>query len=113
MDKYFDLLLDLLEIQDKKPYQELAHQIAHAPAEKTFLFAHRGSFILKAYLDLMKGELAPEEFVLIGDVESAVPLWEEGQKSAYHILDQLKAQKLPKEDILILDLKARETSLTT
>ena len=111
MDKYFDLLLDLLEIEDKVAYQELAHQISHAPAEKTFLFAHRGAFILQGYLNLLKGEIMPEEFVLLGDVESSRPLWNQGEKSTYEILDQLLLAQLPQQDILVLDLKVRETYL--
>lgn len=112
MDKYFDLLLDLLEIEDKAAYQELAHQIAHAPAEKSFLFAHRGAFLLQGYLDLLRGDMAPEELVLLGDVESTIPLWQQGQQSAYEVLDQLKIEKVPQQDILVLDLKVRETYLT-
>ena len=82
MRNYFDLLLDLLEIEDKAPYQSLAQQIEEAPANADFLFAHRASFILK-------GELAPEEFVLIGDVESAQPLWQKGQKSSEEVIKSL------------------------
>ena len=89
MRNYFDLLLDLLEIEDKAPYLALAQQIEDAPANTDFLFAHRASFILSGYLDLLKGELAPEEFVLLGDVESAQPLWQKGQKSSEEVIKSL------------------------
>ena len=46
MRKYFDLLLDLLEIEDKASYEKLAQQIEDAPAEAKILFAHRTRFIL-------------------------------------------------------------------
>jgi len=46
MRKYFDLLLDLLEIEDKASYETLAQQIEDAPAEAKILFAHRAGFIL-------------------------------------------------------------------
>ena len=46
MRKYFDLLLDLLEIEDKASYEKLAQQIEDAPAEANILFAHRARFIL-------------------------------------------------------------------
>ena len=104
MRNYFDLLLDLLEIEDKAPYQSLAQQIEEAPANADFLFAHRASFILNGYLDLLKGELAPEEFVLLGDVESAQPLWQKGQKSSEEVIKSLLNWEIPEQKILVLDL---------
>ena len=46
MRKYFDLLLDLLEIEDKASYEKLAQHIEEATAEAKILFAHRARFIL-------------------------------------------------------------------
>ena len=103
MRKYFDLLLDLLEIEDKASYETLAQQIEDAPAEAKILFAHRARFILSWYLDLLKWELAPEEFVLLGDVESSIPLWQEGQLSSEKLIQSLLKGEMPEEDIIILD----------
>ena len=103
MRKYFDLLLDLLEIEDKASYETLAQQIEEAPAEAKILFAHRARFILSWYLDLLKWELAPEEFVLLGDVESSIPLWQEGQLSSEKLIQSLLKGEMPEEDIIILD----------
>ena len=98
MRKYFDLLLDLLEIEDKASYEKLAQQIEDAPAEAKILFAHRARFILSWYLDLLKWELAPEE-----DVESSIPLWQEGQLSSEKLIQSLLNGELPVEDVIILD----------
>lgn len=103
MRKYFDLLLDLLEIEDKASYEKLAQHIEEATAEAKILFAHRARFILSWYLDLLKWELAPEEFVLLGDVESSIPLWQEGQLSSEKLVQSLLNGEIPVEDIIILD----------
>ena len=103
MRKYFDLLLDLLEIEDKASYEKLAQHIEEATAEAKILFAHRARFILSWYLDLLKWELAPEEFVLLGDVESSIPLWQEGQLSSEKLVQSLLNGEIPVEDVIILD----------
>ena len=103
MRKYFDLLLDLLEIEDKASYEKLAQQIEDAPADAKILFAHTARFILSWYLDLLKWELAPEEFVLLGDVESSIPLWQEGQLSSEKLVQSLLNGEIPVEDVIILD----------
>lgn len=103
MRKYFDLLLDLLEIEDKASYEKLAQHIEEATAEAKILFAHRARFILSWYLDLLKWELAPEEFVLLGDVESSTPLWQEGQLSSEKLVQSLLNGEIPVEDVIILD----------
>ena len=64
MRKYFDLVLDLLEIEGKTEYQALASEIENYQ-EKTILFAHRLAFLFSVYLKLLRGQIEPEEFVLI------------------------------------------------
>jgi hypothetical protein len=64
MRKYFDLVLDLLEIEGQTEYQALASEIGKYE-EKTILFAHHSAFLLSAYLKLLRGQIKPEEFVLI------------------------------------------------
>ena len=64
MRKYFDLVLDLLEIEGKTEHQALASEVEKYQ-EKTILFSHRSAFLLFAYLKLLRGQIKPEEFVLI------------------------------------------------
>lgn len=111
MRNYFDLLLDLLEIEDKAPYRALAQQIEEAPANAKILFAHRASFMLNGYLELLKGEIAPEEFVLLGDVESAKPLWQKGQKSSEEVIKSLLNSEIPNEEVIVLDLTSWQAML--
>lgn len=111
MRNYFDLLLDLLEIEDKAPYQALAQQIEEAPANVKILFAHRANFMLNGYLELLKGEIEPEEFVLLGDVESAKPLWQKGQKSSEEVIKSLLNSEIPHEEVIVLDLTSWQAML--
>ena len=64
MRKYFDLVLDLLEIEGKTEYQALASEIEKYQ-RKTILFVHRSGFLRSAYLKLLREHIEPEEFVLI------------------------------------------------
>ena len=47
MRKYFDLVLDLLEIEGKTEHQALASEVEKYQ-EKTILFAHRSAFLFSA-----------------------------------------------------------------
>lgn len=91
MRKYFDLLLDLLEIhpQERQAYSNLAVQLEQILLTSSVLFAHRAKFIFSSYFELLKGEMQPEEFILLGDVDSAIPLWEEGQLSSKELITKL------------------------
>lgn len=91
MKKYFDLVLELLELEEKTELSELAEALSEAQEQgKTVLVAHRYAFLLKAWLQLCAGKLAPEEFVLVGDVDSAFPLFQEGQESSKELIKKLK-----------------------
>lgn len=91
MKKYFDLVLELLELEEKKELSELAEALSEAQEQgKTVLIAHRYAFLLKAWLQLCAGEIAPEEFVLVGDVDSAFPLLQEGKESSKDLIKKLK-----------------------
>lgn len=92
MKKYFDLVLDLLELEEKTELTELATILSEEnQAGKAVLIAHRYAFLLKAWLKLCSGMIKPEEFVLIGDVDSAFPLIEKGQESSKELLQKLKS----------------------
>lgn len=111
MHSYLVLLLDLLEIEQKEPYLSLAKQLEDAPANATILFAHRANFMLSAYLDLLKGEIAPEEFVLLWDVDSAVPLWQQGQQTSQQVINALLQGEIPEQQVLVLDLPTWQVML--
>lgn len=105
MKAYFDLVLDLLEIEEKKPLSALAEELALAHQQgKRIKIAHRHQVLLEGRLLLLAGKLSPEEFVQIGDVESALPLWkEEGSRD---LLQQLQSWMLPEEELIIIDERA-------
>jgi hypothetical protein len=46
--------------------------------------------LLNAWLKLCSREIEPEEFVLIGDVDSAFPLLQEGQETSKEFIEKLK-----------------------
>ena len=111
MRKYFDLVLDLLEIEGQTEYQALASEIEKYE-EKTILFAHRSAFLLSAYLKLLRGQIAPEEFVLIWDIDSVIPLYTDGQKTSESLISELKEWIFPSEEVIIIDQKAWNVMLS-
>mgnify|MGYP000848604623 FL=1 len=91
MKKYFDLVLDLLELEEKAELLELAERLSEASERgEKVVIAHRYAFLLNAWLKLCSGEIEPEEFVLIGDVDSAFPLLQEGQETSKELIEKLK-----------------------
>lgn len=91
MIKYFELVLDLLELEEKTELTELATSLSEAhQAGKTVLIAHRYAFLLNARLKLCSEKIEAEEFVLIGDVDSAFPLLQEGQETSKDLIKKLK-----------------------
>ena len=105
MKAYFDLVLDLLEIDEKEPLSALAEELALAHQQgKRIKIAHRHQVLLEGRLLLVAGKLSPEEFVQIGDVESALPLWKE--EGSRELLQQLQSWMLPEEELIIIDERA-------
>ena len=105
MKAYFDLVLDLLEIEEKEPLSALAEELALAQEQgKCIKIAHRHHALLEGWLLLLAGKLSPEEFVQIGDVESALPLWKE--EGSRELLQQLQSWMLPEEELIIIDERA-------
>ena len=105
MKAYFDLVLDLLEIDEKEPLSALAEELALAHQQgKRIKIAHRHQVLLEGRLLLLAGKLSPEEFVQIGDVESALPLWKE--EGSRELLQQLQSWMLPEEELIIIDERA-------
>lgn len=105
MKAYFDLVLDLLEIEEKESLSALAEELALAHEQgKRIKIAHRHQVLLEGRLFLLAGKLSPEEFVQIGDVESDFPLWKE--EGSRELLQQLQSSMLPEEELIIIDERA-------
>ena len=101
MKAYFDLVLDLLEIEEES-LSALAEELALAHQQgKRIKIAHRHQVLLEGRLLLLAGKLSPEEFVQIGDVESALPLWKE--EGSRELLQQLQSWMLPEEELIVID----------
>lgn len=113
MKKYFDLVLDLLELEEKAELLELAERLSEASERgEKVVIAHRYAFLLNAWLKLCSGEIEPEEFVLIGDVNSAFPLLQEGQETSKDLIEKLKTWFIPDEELIIIDERAWKLFLT-
>lgn len=113
MKKYFDLVLDLLELEEKAELLELAERLSEVSKRgEKVVIAHRYAFLLNARLKLCSGEIEAEEFVLIGDVDSAFPLLQEGQETSKDLIKKLKDWFLPQEDLTIVDALTWKLFLT-
>ncbi|HKL43725.1 MAG TPA: SufD family Fe-S cluster assembly protein [Candidatus Absconditabacterales bacterium] len=71
MEKYFDLLLELLDIQKKENYKKIAKLIAKNSKAK-FNIYHKHGFIFEGYQKLLNGEMSPEDFAQLGDFQSKI-----------------------------------------
>ncbi len=71
MTKYLELLLDLLEIENKDPYIEVS-KIIETNKGKDIKVYHQHFFIFEWYKKLLDGILSPEEFLQLGDMDSAL-----------------------------------------
>lgn len=69
MTKYFELLLDLLEIQDRDLYVEIAKVIEDNTSKKLKVY-HQYFFVFEWYRDLLDWKLSPEEFLKLWDIGS-------------------------------------------
>lgn len=75
MTKYFDLLLDLLEIQepDRSSFAGIGEIISHH-TNKELIIQHRMRFIFEAWWDLLHERIDLETFLATGDVISKVSI---------------------------------------
>lgn len=69
MTKYFELLLDLLEIENKDSYIEIS-KIIESNKYKKLKAYHQYFFIFEWYRDLLDWKLSPEEFLQLWDIGS-------------------------------------------
>ena len=73
MEKYFNLLLDLLEIKQNQNYSKILEVIQKNKDKKIF-FYHQYSFVFEWYQKLLNQELALEEFLQIWDIDSKLKI---------------------------------------
>jgi len=73
MEKYFNLLLDLLEIKQNQNYSKIL-KIIQKNKDKKIFFYHQYSFIFEWYQKLLNQELALEEFLQIWDIHSKLKI---------------------------------------
>lgn len=73
MEKYFDLLLELLDIQNKENYKKVASLIAKNPKAK-FEFYYKHSFIFEWYQKLLNWQISKEDFVQLWDFKSKIKI---------------------------------------
>jgi len=112
MEKYFDLVLELLELEEKEKLKDMALQLkAHQERWDSMTFFHQYDFLFKARLSFCAQEISEEEFVQIGDVDSQFKLYDESKRNAKEYFELLKKQDFS-EDIFVIDQAARNLFLT-
>jgi len=112
MEKYFDLVLELLELEDKENLKKTALQIKdHQEKWDNISFFHQYDFLFKAWLAFCNQEMSEEEFVQIGDVESQFKLYNENKKNAKEYFSALKNKDFS-ENVFVIDQDAWKFFLT-
>lgn len=112
MEKYFDLVLELLELEEKEKLKDTALQIKnHQEKWDNISFFHQYDFLFKAWLALCAQEISEEEFVQIGDVDSQFKLYDENKMNAKGYFNALKNNSFS-EDVYVIDQDAWNFFLT-
>ena len=113
MEKYFDLVLELLELEEKEKLKNIALQLKKYQEHwDSISFFHQYDFLFKAWLAFCAEEISEEEFVQIWDVDSQSSLYNEDQKNAQEYFELLKNKKYPEENIILIDQDAWNYFLT-
>lgn len=113
MEKYFDLVLELLELEEKEKLKNIALQLKEYQENwDSISFFHQYDFLFKAWLALCNEEISEEEFVQIWDVDSKSKLYDENKKDSHEYFELLKNKELPNEKIIMIDQDAWNFFLT-
>ena len=113
MEKYFDLVLELLELEGKENLKSIALQLEKYQKEwNTISFFHQYDFLFKAWLALCAWEISEEEFVQIWDSESNIQLYNEDKKNTHTYFESLINKNFPEEDVILIDQDAWNLFLT-
>ena len=130
MQKYFDLLLELLRPEDdnfvmeeKKKLSATARKIEER-WDKNLKITHKYKFIFDAYEDLLNEKISLDEFLATGDItsskniynneESSVSIlnsiiqWNENSENTLFILDSISFWCLAKKDKEIVQKWTKE-----
>lgn len=113
MEKYFDLVLELLELEGKEKLKDTALKLKnHQENWASIAFFHQYDFLFKAWLSLCAWEISEEEFVQIWDSESNIQLYNENKKNAHTYFESLINKDYPEEDVILIDQDAWNLFLT-
>lgn len=99
MTKYFELLLDLLEIESKSPYIEIA-KVIESNKDKKVKAYHQYFFIFEWYKKLLEWDMEPEEFLQLWDMWSSLRFDHDKPDSITFLQSN---PKLDKDTIYIFD----------
>ena len=99
MTKYFELLLDLLEIENKDSYIEIA-KIIESNKNKKLKAYHQYFFIFEWYKELLEWNMEPEEFLQLWDMWSRLRFDHDKPDSITFLQSN---PKLDKDTIYIFD----------
>ena len=113
MEKYFDLVLELLELEEKEKLKDTAIKLNEYQSNwDSIIFFHQYDFLFKAWLALCANKITEEDFIKIGDVDSPFPLYDKNKKDADIFFSELKNNNLPEEKIIVIDKDAWKYFLT-
>jgi len=73
MEKYFNLLLDLLDIVQNQNYLKILEVIEKNKDKQTH-FYHQYWFLFQWYQDLLNKKISPEGFLQIWDINSEIKI---------------------------------------
>ena len=130
MQKYFDLLLELLRPEDddfvmeeKKKLSATAKKLEER-WDKNLKIAHKVWFIFEAYEDLLNEKISLDEFLATWDItserniskpsESSIDIlnwiieWKNNNENALFILDSISFVSLAKKDKEIIQNRAKD-----
>ena len=71
MEKYFNLLLDLLDIPQNQNYPQIL-EVIEKNKDKKIHFYHQYWFIFQWYQDLLNKKTSPEDFLQLWDIDSQI-----------------------------------------
>lgn len=110
MQKYFNLLLELLRpedddfiIEEKKKLSAAAHKLEER-WDKNLIIAHKVWFIFEAYKDLLNDKISLDEFLATWDITSTRKL-HTNHKSSINVINSIINWNIKVEDntLFILD----------
>ena len=112
MEKYFDLVLDLLEIKESSNLKEIANQLIHENEKwNNVLYISRYWFLFDARMSLLNGEILPEDFVQIWDYWSNFDIYCDWSVDIKKKLSDLALWKFS-DDVFVIDRDWREFFLS-